>query len=322
MSSFNKTYLQTTSKQKTIRAIDFIYRQLRTKLDENFYLITVSPPIFDEIGSPTLLNLDENRQINIDLIQDYQVVTFYQSLSLWAKKCIDEYGIKINEGIIFVENSIWRDTLSNPKVSQHKSYIHIELLVNKSNKKQEILKKITNKIYSIIFNIAQQLNNKYKISNIFPKKIEFIESQLLENEFPNLSFYNREAEVAEEHKAFVLMQPGKKLFSGAIHAKRSTITYDNDHYNEIHLYDENDGTSLNVISIAYKKPYINKSKTSMSNDDKPKTKNNKGDNIEIKINLFKLYLVLLKKGHIAEVQPNVISKEAIHLHNKHMIEKL
>ena len=319
MSSFNKTYLQIISKKTTIRAIDFIYRQLWDRLDDAFSLIIVSPPIFDVINSPTLLNFDENRKINIDLIQDYQVVTFYQSLSLWAQKCIFEYGININEGIIFVENSIWRDTLSTPKISQHKSYIHVELHVNKSNKKQQILRKITTKIYNIVFNIAEELSKKYKITNIFPKKIEFIESQLLENEFPNLSFFNREAEVAEQHKAFVLMQPGKKLFSGSIHAKRSSSTYDNDNYNEIHLYDENDGTSLNVISIAYKIQHKSNKETSITDEDK---NNNDGDNIEIKINLFKLYLVLLKKGHIAEVQPNVISKEVKQLKNKHMIDYL
>jgi asparagine synthetase A len=82
MKIFNKTYLLKTSKIQTIRMIDFIYRELLTKLNDEFNLITVSPPLFDKINSPSLLEFNGvNRPINIDFIEEYQIITFYQSLS-------------------------------------------------------------------------------------------------------------------------------------------------------------------------------------------------------------------------------------------------
>jgi asparagine synthetase A len=183
----------------------------------------------------------------------------------------------------------------------------------------------------LIHEISNELSEKYQIENIYPKNIEFVEAQLLENEFSNLSSYDKEAEIAQELNAFILMQPGKQLLSGITHAKRNNLTYDNNNYNEIHLLDENDGTSINVASIAYKLYGNNleknvKQKTDIRVEENKILnefiKNKTIETIEIKINLFKLYLILLKKGHIAEVQPKVLSKVVVQLKNKHMIEPI
>ena len=332
MNSFNKTYLIKSSRIKTIKMIDFIYRELIKKIDSSFNLLYVSPPIFDDINSDTILTFKSTtRSINIDLIEDYKIVTFYQSLSRWAQKSLINYGININEGIFFLDNSIWRDLKTHSKISHHKSYLHVELLIDKSDEKAETLFKMTNKIYKMIFDIANNLQKDFKIKNIFPKNIEFIESQLLENEFPNLNFESRESEVVRDLKAFVLMEPGKRMLSGQIHSKRSNIIYYNNYYNEIHLLDEIDGHSINVASISFKlwgdplarrieKSYIKNINSNLLIKDLCNNKEN--ESIEIRINLFKLYMVILKKGHIAEVQPNVLSKEVKPLQIRNMIEVL
>ena len=332
MNSFNKTYLTNHSRGETIRMIDFIYRKLLKDVNESFELINVSPPLFDALNSNSILNFKSTtRSINIDLVDDYRIITFYQSLSRWAQKSLINYEIKEGEGILFLDNSIWRDLIPHSKISQHKSYLHIEIFVNKETEKATQLKEITNKIYEIIFNMAEEVQNKYKINNIFPKDIQFIESQLLENEFPNLSFESRESEISKDLKSFILMESGKVLLSGNVHSKRSTLTYDNNYYNEIHLLDEVDGNSINVASIAFKLwgdslvKQLAKSSTKDIHENlllKEICENKKYESIEIRINLFKLYMVILKKGHIAEVQPNVLSKEVKNLKSKNMIEAL
>ena len=127
------------------------------------------------------------------------------------------------------------------------------------------------------------------------------------------------------------MESGKVLLSGNVHSKRSSLIYNNNYYNEIHLLDEIDGNSINVASIAFKlwgDSLVNQlSKNSAKNIHENKLlqricENKKYESIEIRINLFKLYMVLLKKGHIAEVQPNVLSKEVKNLKSRNMIETL
>lgn len=200
--------------------------------------------------------------------------------------------------------------------------------VDPKSKKSSLLKKITKKIYMLIYTIAEELSEKYDLENIFPKNIEFIEAQLLENEFPNLNSYDKEAEIAQELNAFVLMQPGKQLLSGKIHSKRANEIYDQDNFNEIHLLDQNDADSINVASISYKvfkEDVFKKESNNMkinNKEDKPFKEPTIIRTIEVQINIFKLYLILLKKGHIAEVQPNVISKEVKQLKNQYMIEPL
>ena len=104
MNSFNKTYLTNHSRSETIRMIDFIYRKLLKDIDQSFDLINVSPPLFDALNSNSILNFKSTtRSINVDLIDDYRIITLYQSLSRWAQKSLINYGIKEGEGIMFLD---------------------------------------------------------------------------------------------------------------------------------------------------------------------------------------------------------------------------
>ena len=332
MDNFNKSYWKKHTKHDVILMIDLIYSQLFNIIKKEFNLTFVSVPIFTLNNGKTLLNFTKTtRPINFDLLDDYEIGTLFQSLSRWSQFKIVEYGFHEDEGIIFQENSIWRDIIPHSKLSHQKSYLCAEIIIKKNDNYSRILENITKKVYEVFYKIALELNVKYDIPLNSPKKIQFIEPQLLDNEFPNLPSWVKEAELAKEINAFILTNPSKPLLSGKIHAYRSPITYHVNHYNEIIMLNTIDNTALNIAAISLKlwgnnlKKVLNHKfqKGDIEfNNLKDIYNNDIHQTIEIRINLFKLYQVLLKKAHISEVQPNVISKSTKSLHTKGYIDPL
>ncbi|NLL71958.1 MAG: aspartate--ammonia ligase, partial [Clostridiales bacterium] len=97
-----------------------------------------------------------------------------------------------------------------------------ELIINKSDRNEETLKKIVNKVYKALKNTEEFISDKYPHTDILlPEHIHFITSQELEDKYPNLTPKEREYEIAKEKGAVFIMQIGGVLASGKPHDGRA-----------------------------------------------------------------------------------------------------
>lgn len=325
---FNTTYNPQISLEKTIVEIDNFKKEIISFLSKKFNLKEVLPPLISKEND--LQNIDMKlvtRSISFDIGSTDTIAKNYLSLTNWSRQLLNKLDVSYNDGIWFNSSTIWRDLPENTNTTIVKNELNVVAKISKENLEERLLF-TTNDLYTLIQSLANKIEEKYKIKNIYPEVIEYVSAQDLETEFPNMSFKERENQTILNHEAFVLKNPGSKLFSGQIHTQLPKGVYDLEKYNQIVLKDRINVEKLKVASVgilssgkqlsdqltlygladlAAEKFYANWIK----NDTKF---------LEIKINISRLALALLAKAHIAEVQPGVLTDEADVIESRHNIE--
>ena len=145
---------------------------------------------------------------------------------------------------------------------------------------------------------------------------------------PNHSFKEREIETMQKNEAFVFVSPGTYMHSGKIHTYLPPFIYDLKNQYQIILKDKINNEVLKVATISLlsggqqmsdqlkmynQEAYLKKDFYASLAKDEQKI-------LEIKINFPRLMMALLQKGHIGEVQSNVISKEVKIIAKKYKVE--
>ncbi len=191
------------------------------------------------------------------------------------------------------------------------------------------VKKELEELYKYINTLEVDLSKKYSFPPVMHKKINIISAQTLESEFPTLEPKNREKNIINELNSFVLKNSGDNLFSGLRHSDVPVEIYAQKNHYEIMIKNIANSESVKVASVSQvvsgllledqlainHKSYL---KESVYYADIIK---NNYNIIEIKIDIDKLMLSLLQKGHISEVQAEVTSNESKIIETRYKIEK-
>lgn len=197
-----------------------------------------------------------------------------------------------------------------------------------ANDEPGLTKKIAREIYTLIFEKALSYEQTLKIKNIFPEFLPVISAQSLENEYPDRPPKAREIEFILEQDAFLLKNPGARLLTGHFHTNLPPMIYDLDDFCQIILKDRINSFVLKTVSVAklaMGKKLSEQLNTFGLNDLKQHQMyasliEDERTIIEVKINLPRIMMALLGKGHISEVQPGGNSSEVKSIKTRYKIQ--
>ncbi len=325
---YNSTYTPIMDLKTTIKAIAELKQIIITQIQSIFNFIKVTPPLFFAEDSELLISVENiTRQISFDTLDEYKVGSLALSHTNWMRQMIDRLNLNHGDGLESEANLIWRDLQELTTSSITKNELIFQIKINGDNE-EATTRTLSKQIYKIIYGLAIKINRDYQIANIYPSYAEFITSQMLEHELPNESPKNRELEFAIQKESYILQSAGIKLFSGKRHSQIMPYLYDLKNFYQIVLKDRINFLPVKVATIALLANgdtlkdqlmlygYENLLGTTFYQDLTKKTYKI----IEIKINLPRLMMTLLAKGHIAEVQAGIISNEVKQIKEKFDIE--
>lgn len=327
---YNTTYSQSIGLKETIIETESIMHEIRKIYKSKFNLLTLNSPVFLKEDDPMLIKMDEKtRTISFDTAEDFRVMQLPLTNSNWLRHMVSKLDLEDNEGLISYSSYVWRDLVETPVASPAKYELTIQIKNTISeSEKDEFLKKLTDDLYEVIYEYSKKIETKYPLIKPLPEFASIVKPQQMENEMPNSSRKEREEEFGNELHAFIFKNPSLKMHSGHFHTHIPSETYNLSRFNQIVIRNSSNSSVLKVASIselamgtklADQLSYYNKSELKQFDYYAEQIK--KQYNIfEIKINIGRLVLALLDKGHISEVQPSVETDEKSRIVSRYKID--
>lgn len=327
---YNTTYKQLLSLKETLKWIERFKNKIVTHYDGLFSLIEVNPPVFVEEDSEMAIDFNFiSRDVTIDLGDSYKIARLFQSHSNWARDLIARLKMNDNEGVRFYAPTIWRDIHESPTSTTVRQEMTFQFKLNVDIDFNDYLKDMARDFYKLLIEMLDEVQKETGITHQYPRDIKFISAQQLENEFSDLTFKEREIEALIEEEAYVFANAGKTLHSGKIHTFIPPQLYDLNNFYQIVLKDRINTDTIKVASVAMLSSGEQLAdQLTMYDLSNLKAKNfykeliNREEKImEVKINLPRLAMALLAKGHIAETQSGIISDESNTIKQRYKLEK-
>ena len=297
-------------------AIKLIKDNFENKLAKKLNLTRVSAPLFvmKSSGLNDYLNGYE-RPVSFDALSFSGDVEIVQSLAKWKRCALARYDFPIGYGLYTDMNAIRRDEELDAIHSMYVDQWDWEKIITKKERKLSYLRKVVRNIYSVILNIAKDVNKNYPILNYdLPKEIFFITTKDLEQMYPNLTSKERENAITKEKKAVFLMQIGVPLSNKLPHDSRAA-DYDDWRLNgDLLLWHEPLNMALEVSSMGIRVDEVSLIKQLKAKNELFKLENDYCKAIVNKelpytigggIGQSRLCMFFLKKVHIGEVQASL-----------------
>ncbi len=215
-----KPELDLRETQKAIKIIkDFFQQELVKQLN----LTRVSAPLI--VDPDTGLNDNLNgveRPVSFDVKETGRKVEVVQSLAKWKRYALKQYGFKPGEGLYTDMNALRRDEDTDNIHSVYVDQWDWEMVINRQDRTIDFLEETVRSIYKTLKITEDYLAYEYEyIGHVLPEEITFIDSQSLEDLYPDLSPREREYEAVREYGAIFVEGIGKKLKSGERHDGRA-----------------------------------------------------------------------------------------------------
>ena len=316
-----KNYRPLLDPTETQRAIKRIKDHFQKELAYSLNLGRVSAPLFvlPESGLNDDLNGYERRVgFTIKDIgeKDVEVV---QSLAKWKRYALGRYKVRPGRGIYTDMNAIRRDEELDNIHSIYVDQWDWEKVITRDQRNIEYLEHTVRNIYRCLLDLEEYTWDHYpELSIDLPKSITFIDSQELEDLYPDKTPKERERAAAEEHGAIFVKRIGGKLRSGEPHDGRAPDYDDWELNGDIILWNpvlqdafeiSSMGIRVDADSMVRQLEIAGKEERSdrkfhqdVINDRLPLT-------IGGGIGQSRLCMFFLKKAHIGEVQVSVWPEE-------------
>ena len=316
-----KSNLDLAQTQFFIKEIkDFFQYALARNLD----LLRVSAPIFvkEETGLNDNLSGVEHA-VNFSIYENGKQtkLEIVHSLAKWKRYALHRYNIPKYKGLYADMNAIRSfEDLDNT----HSLYVDQwdwEKVIDEKDRNIDFLKMTVNTIFTTLKDLDYHMRLKIQgYETLLPDEITFIDTQELEDKYPNLSPEEREKEIVKEKKAVFLIGIGKKLKSGKPHDDRSP-DYDDWNLNgDIIVYNPilDDALELSSMGIRVSPEALKHQLEVSGNLDRLEKSYHKSlmDRelpfaIGGGIGQSRLCMFFLQKAHIGEVQVSVWPEEMI-----------
>ena len=219
-----KDYKPILDPTETQRAIKRIKDHFQRELADGLNLGRVSAPlfVFPESGLNDNLNGYERRvEFTIKDLDERQVEVV-QSLAKWKRMALGRYNTPAGRGLYTDMNAIRRDEELDNIHSIYVDQWDWEKVITADQRNDEFLEQTVRIIYRAIKDLGDYVNDQYPDLKIdLPEKIKFIDSQDLENWYPNNTAKERERFASEEYGAVFIKRIGCKLRSGKKHDGRA-----------------------------------------------------------------------------------------------------
>ncbi|HHW79929.1 MAG TPA: aspartate--ammonia ligase [Acholeplasmataceae bacterium] len=307
--------------KETQKAIKIVKDNFEKKLSETFNLDRVSAPIFvsrKEAINDDLGMKDSALKFKIKAL-DNNEVEIVQSLAKWKRIALKKYDYNLYEGIYTDMNAIRpKDILDNI----HSIYVDQwdwELIIDNKDKNIDFLKEVVIKIVKALKDTKTIVKEKYPVlESEIKEEVFFIDSEELEQMYPDLELKAKEREITKIHKTVFIMKIGKTFKNNKKHDLRAP-DYDNWELNgDILLWSDvlDDAVEISSMGIRVDEDVLPKQLKASKRLDL--LKNNYHQMIIKKelpqtigggIGQSRICMILLEKLHIAEVQASMWSNK-------------
>lgn len=206
---------------ETEAAIKLVKDYFEAALAEALCLSRVSAPmmVFKETGLNDDLNGYE-RPVGFDL--DGRPVEVVHSLAKWKRQALARYGIGTGFGLYTDMNAIRRDERLDALHSVYVDQWDWEKVIPKETRSKETLMAAVRAIYGAILKTQQRLAKAYPaLMPSLPEEIFFIDSQHLEDLYPQMTAKEREHAICQKLGAVFVIGIGAPLISGVPHDGRA-----------------------------------------------------------------------------------------------------
>ena len=316
----SKTYIPEGYKAKlsmydTQKAIGTIHEIFADELCGALNICRVSAPLF--LDASTGLNDNLNgyeRPVSFEIKENGAACEIVQSLAKWKRYALKLYDFHVGKGMYTEMNAIRRDEDLDNLHSVYVDQWDWEKVINESDRNEEYLRDTVRGIVGAICNTNRKMRDRYPaLRELEPLKREvaFIDSQDLEDMYPDLTPKEREHAYAKEHKTICILKIGGALRSGKPHDGRSPDYDDWDLNCDILFWNETLGCSIEISSMGIRvsPESLDRQLTLAGCDDRRKLPYHqallKGElpyTIGGGIGQSRLCMLLLGNAHIGEVQ--------------------
>lgn len=316
-----KDYKPILDPAETQKAIKRIKDYFEKALAHDLNLQRVSAPlfVFPETGLNDNLNGYERRvEFSIKDI-DERRAEVVQSLAKWKRMALGRYGIGPGQGLYTDMDAIRRDEELDNIHSLYVDQWDWEKVITEDQRNEKYLEHTVKIIYRCLQDLGEYVNDHYpELDFDMADRIKFIDSQELEDEYPDKTPKEREKLAAEEYGAIFIKRIGGKLKSGKPHDGRAP-DYDDWNLNgDIILWNPvlDDQLEISSMGIRVDAEAMDRQLTLDGKDDRRELKFHK-DILEGRLPLTigggigqsRLCMYFLRKAHIGEVQVSVWPEE-------------
>ena len=296
---------------ETITAIAEIKKHFESQLEVRLGLTKVQSPLFIKTSSGLQDQLTGIEKA-VSFKKSEEQFEIVHSLAKWKREALARYQVPTYKGIYTDMKAIRTHEIVDDIHSLFVEQWDWEKVIEKSDRNINFLKETVTSIYKAIRQTSIHMKQKYRFLTLdLPKKITFITSQQLEDLYPGKTPQEREQIIGKEKKAVFIIGIGDKLKSGVIHDKRSPDYDDWNLDGDLLIYNKILDETIEITSMGIRVdkealtsqleklkcmdritfPYHQK----ILKEDLPFT-------IGGGIGQSRLFMLLLEKEHIAEVQ--------------------
>ena len=318
-----KGYYPLLDPTETQRAIKRIKDHFQKELAYALNLGRVSAPlfVFPESGLNDELNGVE-RRVNFTIKDlDEREVEVVQSLAKWKRNALGRYKARPGRGLYTDMNAIRRDEELDNIHSIYVDQWDWEKVITKDQRNEEFLEHTVRNIYRCLLDLEEYVWDHYPDLSIeMPKKIKFIDSQELEDLYPNKTSKEREKIAAEEYGAIFVKRIGGKLRSGEPHDGRAPDYDDWELNGDIILWNPvlEDAFEISSMGIRVDSESMLRQLKLAGKEERKELKFHQdiiNDRLPLTIGggigQSRLCMYFLKKAHIGEVQVSVWPEDMI-----------
>ncbi|MBE6042604.1 MAG: aspartate--ammonia ligase [Clostridiales bacterium] len=316
-----KEYEPLLDPTETQRAIKRIKDHFQRELSHSLNLGRVSAPlfVFPETGLNDNLNGYERRVDFTIKDLDERHVEVVQSLAKWKRMALGRYNIEPGVGLYTDMNAIRRDEELDNIHSIYVDQWDWEKVITADQRNNEYLEQTVRIIYRCLLDLRDYVNDHYpELGITLPEKIRFIDSQQLEDWYPDNTPKEREHFAAEEYGAIFVKRIGGALKSGKPHDGRSPDYDDWELNGDIIVWNTvlEDALELSSMGIRVDAEAMERQLEINGKQDRKELSFHKGVlsgelplTIGGGIGQSRLCMFFLKKAHIGEVQVSVWPEE-------------
>ena len=200
--------------RQTQEAIKYIRDTFQKELGKELHLTRISAPLFVSKRSGLNDNLNGiERPVSFGIQEmgedRFEVV---QSLAKWKRFALDKYGFGVHEGLYTNMNAIRRDEMLDNLHSVYVDQWDWERVIDKKERTEEYLEQTVRDIFKVIKHMEHEVWYKYPQAVChLADDVFFINSQDLEDMYPDLSPKERENAIVKEHKCVFIKKIGHPL---------------------------------------------------------------------------------------------------------------
>lgn len=313
------TRLEVYDMQKAIGMIHTIFER---NISKALHISRVSAPLILEKN--TGLNDDLNgveRKVDFDIKECDKECEVVQSLAKWKRQALKDYHFFPGHGLYTDMNAIRRDEDLDNLHSVYVDQWDWEKVIEESDRTLDFLKETVVDIVQAICDTEDELRQRFHaLRQLTPKSriVGFIDSQELEDMYPDLTPKERENAYCKDHTTACIMKIGGALKSGKPHDGRAPDYDDWDLNCDILFWNEILGCAFEISSMGIRvvPESLDRQLTISGHDERRSLPFHKALlNGELPctigggIGQSRLCMLLLGAAHIGEVQSSVWDDE-------------